>query len=390
VLYHFHILTPVIVLANLAVLLPLFLLVGAGFLALPLVWIGFPWPVLLRSPLGALCAVLVTAVDALSRIPHAYVYLPSPPLWTLGLYYGGLLLWARSETRRIRTAGAAGVLGAFGLFLLPRAVPPRGGAWTLTMLDVGQGSSVVFESPDGRVAVVDAGSKRAGNAGEAVIAPFLWHRGYASIDLLVLSHADSDHTNGALSLADRFRIGQVVVNRHFETSRQGRRLVRALRARGISVLRVGGAQSLLTFAPARLDVLDPRDPSAEGLLSKNDSSLVLRIVPPGGRRVLLTGDLQERGLRALFAAHPEIAPDVVQVPHHGSPAPRGNRRLAESRPIALVSSGARFEVGATLDMYRRRGCRTYWTARNGSVSITFVEDGSLRVGTCAFRDVDER
>ncbi|WP_154393414.1 MBL fold metallo-hydrolase, partial [Bordetella pertussis] len=89
----------------------------------------------------------------------------------------------------------------------PERPPP--GYWTLTALDVGQGGAVVLETAR-HVLLFDTGPRHgdASDAGERVIAPFLWARGYRHIDTLVVSHADLDHTGGLRSVLAALPVGQ--------------------------------------------------------------------------------------------------------------------------------------------------------------------------------------
>jgi len=261
--------------------------------------------------------------------------------------------------------------------------------WELVMLDVGQGSCFLLFSPDGRVLVYDAGSRSSQDGGALRLEAYLFNRGCTRVDLLVLSHADADHINGALSLARRFRVGKVLVPGNFEDSPEGATMARRLRDTGLHVERVWAPAEFLQMEPARVEVIFPFLVGA-GLRSKNDQSLVLRVLLPGGRTLLLTGDLQRRGLSELFRRVGMLAPSVVGVPHHGSPAPCGNERLARRGPVALVSSDRFFGVRETLACYEKARGRVYWTARDGTVVVRFLPDGSMQVQSCTFRPVKPR
>ena len=71
-------------------------------------------------------------------------------------------------------------------------------------LDVGQGDAILIQSPDGRQILVDGGpSPSALNDELGEVLPF-WDR---SLDVVVMTHPDSDHANGLIPLFDRFAIG---------------------------------------------------------------------------------------------------------------------------------------------------------------------------------------
>ena len=150
-------------------------------------------------------------------LPGAHVYLP-PPGWPILLlcYAVFAAIAYRAELRLTRTRIA-------GLMLIPalaylgfvwRQPPPR--HTQVAAISVGRGNCILTRFPDGRSVLFDAGSAgRADEIAERVIAPALWSLGVRRLDLLILSHGDSDHYNGAEELARRMRVGRVAVTRLF-------------------------------------------------------------------------------------------------------------------------------------------------------------------------------
>ena len=63
---------------------------------------------------------------------------------------------------------------------------------TLTILDVGHGNAAVLRDRDG-VVVIDAG-------GRQYLRRFLKNNGIKTVDALLISHADADHSGGAISV----------------------------------------------------------------------------------------------------------------------------------------------------------------------------------------------
>src|SRR5206468_1619865 len=72
------------------------------------------------------------------------------------------------------------------------------GRLRLIVLDVGQGDAIALEAPDGRVLLVDAGGggPMRLDAGERVVAPFLWNRGHLRLAGAIVTHPDADHAGG--------------------------------------------------------------------------------------------------------------------------------------------------------------------------------------------------
>ena len=65
----------------------------------------------------------------------------------------------------------------------------------VTVLDAGQGDSMVIKYKEQYI-LVDGGSNSNKKFGERVLYPYLLSKGVTNIDAAVISHSDSDHTNG--------------------------------------------------------------------------------------------------------------------------------------------------------------------------------------------------
>jgi len=229
--------------------------------------------------------------------------------------------------------------------------PPRG--IVVTLLDVGQGLAVIIES-EGRVLVYDTGDGYADgfSQGEKTIWPYLQSRGVEAIDVLVVSHADRDHSGGLAFLSD-----QVPINRHLgfggEPCRNGERW------------QWGWAEILIVNGPGQSSV-DTNDQSCGFLLAI------------GGYRILALGDISAGQEREVVRYWREtIAADVLLLAHHGSRSSSSHTLLKWVDPTwALISAGRGNRFGhphpVVLERLRRReGVTVLNTASAGAIQILF-------------------
>lgn len=121
--------------------------------------------------------------------------LPSWPLFLAAL--AGTLLMLAPRGWPMRAAGLCGWLP----LLCNTATHPAPGMMWVTAFDIGQGMAVLVETAQHRL-LYDTGPPYGAHAdaGQRVILPYLQARGIGRLDALVVSHADSDHAGGALSL----------------------------------------------------------------------------------------------------------------------------------------------------------------------------------------------
>lgn len=292
----FHLLTPCVLLTN-VLFCPL-------ILAMMLVAVL----ALVAPPAGALVDLAYRALAALAhlipQIPGSTFFVPAIPPALVLLYYAGFLIWSTW----IRVSPARWKVLFAAVLVVPLAVPAfrhrRPEGLRVAVLDVGRGACVYVEFPDGRNFVYDAGSLDYRDPGASIAAPYLWSRGVFRVDTLVLSHSDSDHTNGAASILERFRVRTLVVPRGFEDAE----ILAFARTRGVEIVEVERLGPPQELAPG-IEILGPPLPRPA---KRNDASVVLRV----DRRVLLTGDIMEEGSQALEGV-PDLRADVWLVPHHG-------------------------------------------------------------------------
>ena len=317
-------------------LLPLSMTWGAALLAVPAYLLSTVWP----------------ALEWAGSLSWATWYFAQPPLWTLSLLSLGTVLVIAPSIWPLRMAGF--ILCIPAINWTPE--PPRAGDYRVTVLDVGQGLSVVVQTR-AHVLVYDTGPAfRSGrDTGELVVLPFLRANALREIDRVVVSHGDADHAGGLQSILSAGRVKDVLLGPSVKSPRQS-----ASRCEAGQHWRWDGVEfSVLNPSPQ----LRPFD---------NDSSCVLRIAGAGGSTVL-TGDIESRAERELVAGALQPA-QIVIAPHHGS---------RTSSSAALVDAlRARYVVFATgylnhwgfpkpeiVQRWRAAGATPYDTASAGAIAF---------------------
>ncbi len=397
VAYHFQIISPLTVVLSLAALPIMSLILALGYLK---VLLGVVLPsagVLLACPLRALSWASIALVEQAGRWPGAAVPLRQPPslAWTLAALATVLALLAgRFHGRRIALTLTL-LLCALWLTLTQRTGDPPGTPLRLNMFAVGDGSCFLLRTTPARgepyTLMFDCGSQAYLDVGKASIAPALRRLGVEHIDALLLSHADIDHYCGALDLAERVSIGRVLATPHLLTeARQNPEsptafLVQGLRNRGVALEAAWrgwrwqreGVEAELLWPPP-LDEFDP--PRA------NDSSMVLS-VRVAGRRILLTGDVQQLAMTELLRldTRGELGPlglraDVTDLPHHGSFDDASPQWLARVQPVAVLQSSGPYRLfeDRWAPLLSEARVARWTTEQSGMVELSVAQDGALR------------
>jgi competence protein ComEC len=340
-------------------------------------------------------AVRIT-VEWTSRLPWAAIQTVTPTVLEMCLYYllaAVLLGWKRMP--RPRTALA--VILALGILDAGYWVHQRFGRRDLqvTIIDVGQGSANLVQFPGGYTALIDGGGfsdNTAFDVGQKIVAPLLWRLKIATVDLVVLSHANSDHLNGLLYILEHFHVKEVWSNGEASSSkgyRQWRRLIGDLDVRHAPWRRL---PAVTDHQGVQLRILaPPGDFKQRGAIERwrdlNNNSLVLHL-KHRDISFLFTGDIKapaEKDLTSRLGAA-GLQSTFLIIPHHGSRHSSTVPFLEAVGPKeALISAGFRNRFGFPHANVLRRlekvKARTWCTADHGAIRI--VTDGKeYRIKTC--------
>ena len=356
----------------------------ANAFAIPVVsWIVVPlsiagafldaaWPL---DAAHATMALLMGPLEALAAWPHAMVESHAPVAWTLAAALAGCAWLLAPRGVPMRSLGA---LWLVPLFAVGPARPAPGEAW-IDVLDVGNGLAVVVRTT-AHALVYDAGPSWSdeSDSGDRIVVPFLRGEGVASLDALVVSHADDDHAGGAISVAALRSPAWLLSSLPPEDA------IHTLVPRST---RCAAGQSW-TWDGVEFLVLHPVAPGgavaamARGPMTRksNDLSCVLRVATRGGS-ALLTGDIEAKGEAEMLRREPLLDANLLLVPHHGSrtsSTPEFIDAVAPSTGLISVAYRSRFRHpnAAVVERYASRGIALRRTDREGALhAVLSAEPG---------------
>ena len=367
---HFHMISLIAPISNLLTLWAIGFLflggLGVGTLAVFLPCLA----AVLAVPFTALARYLQWVVDivskpALAALPLESVYYRA---W-LALVYALALLYVRTKGRRPVWMPLAAAAAGLALAVALTRASFYSGELAVTVLDVGQGQSVLVRTGN-FLTLVDCGGDGLDDPGD-VAADYLQSLGRGGIDLLVVSHYHSDHANGIPQLLRRIRVGEIVLPDVEEDAPLRRSITEAAAEQGVPVrllredarfaLEKGGGISV--FAPV-----------AE-MGAANELGLTV-LASAGETDVLITGDMEREGERRLVrqTALPDI--EVLVAGHHGSDTASAPELLEAVRPdLALISVGRNNKYGHpswdTLVRLDQAGAAIYRTDLYGTIEVQY-------------------
>jgi competence protein ComEC len=240
-----------------------------------------------------------------------------------------------------------------------------------------------MEFPGGGVMLMDGGGfsdNRVFDMGQRVVAPLLWRKKIASVDILALSHPNADHLNGLIYIARHFHVRELWTNGDAASTWGYKELMDVCREQGIVVRTLDTRTADKALGGVRLAILHPPpgvalQAGANDQEFHNNASLVIK-ADFGATAFLFTGDIMARAEQALVQRiDGRLASTVLFVPHHGSRTSSSAGLIAAVRPeIAVVSAGVNnrfgFPHGEVIDRYRHAGCRILCTCTHGAILLS--------------------
>ncbi len=344
-----------------ALAIPLF-----SFLVTPLALLGSvlpgPFDTWILSSVDQVLSTFCSYLDWIGNLPYAVWTVPFPNLYLLAFAMLGALWLVAPKGWPVRIAGACCFLPI--LALIPTS--PEEGTFKATVLDVGQGGAVLVETAHHRMLFDTGPAFGQSNAADRVIIPYLKSRGIDSLDRVVVSHADSDHSGGFDALMENIVVNDVISSMTLDAANIPAKPCLAGEGWEWDGIRFS------ILHPNRMDYIND--------LKTNELSCVIKVNSKHGS-LLLTGDIEEQSEQSLVTAYGEkLHADVLLAPHHGSHTSSSMPFLTAVKPTYTI-----FQVGyrnpyhhphpSVLKRYKSLDTTFFRSDSDGAVSITFDEDG---------------
>jgi competence protein ComEC len=382
-LYHFFELSLIGILANL-IYIPLF-----SFVYLPGLYLLFFFQLLFGSTPIILITIFETIITIFNKLIGAIAnldfgaFVPGRPNMLLLVSYIILIFmifffWEVSKGKKQL------LILTFCLFLIQ-----PGWNWfypfgEVTMIDVGQGDSILIELPHRKgTYLIDTGGTLSFNTeqwkrrakpfevGRDVVVPFLKGKGITKIDKLILTHGDMDHIGGALAVLQEIKVNEILLPSVADKSEMEKAIINEANLKGISVVFVSEG---INWKDDGTDwhILAPEEDYAG---ERNGGSIAL-VAKIGGLRWFFGGDLDQSGEERIVKEYRNLTVDVLKAGHHGSRTSSAPSFIQQLSPaIVLISAGENNRFGhphqEVLNLLKKEEAIIYRSDIQGAITYRF-------------------
>jgi|CXWL01.1.fsa_nt_gi competence protein ComEC len=245
---------------------------------------------------------------------------------------------------------------------------------TVKILDVGQGDSILIQTPHGKTILVDGGPRSTllDRMGEE---SSFWLR---TIDMIVVTNPDRDHLEGFLEVMQRYEVKRLLYTGVIHRTKIYAEFLNRVEAKSIPTFLAAPDQDWQLDDEVFLDIIAPLEPiKGKELKKSNNGSIVMKLIY-GDTTMLLTGDAEAIEEKSILMSDADIRANILKSGHHGSRTSSTLPFLEAIQPeYAVMSNGNKNSYNhphlETVLSYDQLGID--WQSTKDVGTVTFESDG---------------
>ena len=335
--------------------------------------------------LNFLLKALTKIAEVCSKLPFSYIYVPTPKILGILIFYSYLFFIINRDRLRVRIFNTLKVRIAILILIIifnlgyPILSSKRIGL-EINFIDVGQGDCTLIRA-NGKNILVDAGGskdEKSFDVGKNTVFPYLLDRGIVSLDYVIVSHFDSDHCQGFNFILKNMKVKTAIICNIGQESEEYNHFVRLAKENKTKIRYVQKGSIIKLGKNKIIEILYPDKNEKINDNAKNNNAIVFKLTW-NKFSMLFTGDIEEKAERKILEMYKnkeeKLKSNILKVAHHGSKSSTMQEFLEIVKPsLALIGVGENNNFGHPNDMVLNRleqsGCKTYRTDMLGEITIT--------------------
>ncbi|MFP4041875.1 MAG: MBL fold metallo-hydrolase [Bacteroidales bacterium] len=242
-------------------------------------------------------------------------------------------------------------------------------------IDVGQGDSILIQSPDDHNMLIDGGPRSADDK----VTSYLQNQGVDKLEYIISTHPHADHIGGLLPVLEKFKVNQIIDSGRVHTSKTYENYLLKIDELDIPYQK-GRTGDTFKLGDIEFTVLHPDHDNYD----LNNSSVVL-LGEYDLVSFLFAGDAEHEAEKAIIKNNDDVQADVIKVGHHGSRTSSSSSVLSKVSPeAAVIMAGEGNQYGhphdETLDALAANDIDIYRTDKHGTI-VTTTDGETIEIST---------
>lgn len=379
-MYHFNTVSFTFIISNIMASPILGIIVITGFLFIITSITVKPLTRLIAIFIKPILSILIKISQICSKLPFSNILVVTPYMFNVISYYAIILYCIKSKKNNkckiIICLLIVLILINFIIYIFPQKL-------RIFFIDVGQGDSTLIITPDKKTVLIDGGGSDSFDVGKKVLLPYLLDRRILKIDYVLISHFDTDHCGGILTIMEKVKVKNIIISEQAEHSENYERFKKLMIHKRIRLIEVKKGDKIKIGRYSEFKILFP----TSRLLSENplNNNSIVAQFNYNNFKMLFTGDIEKLAEQQILKTEKaEIRADILKVAHHGSKTSSIPEFIKAVRPkIALIGVGKNNTFGhpnqQTIKNLENIKCRIYRTDLQGEIIIKIDQKGRMNV-----------
>lgn len=379
-MYHFNTVSFTFIISNIMASPILGIIVITGFLFIIASITVKPLTRLIAIFIKPILSILIKISQICSKLPFSNILVVTPYMFNVISYYAIILYCIKSKKNNkckiIICLLIVLILINFIIYIFPQKL-------RIFFIDVGQGDSTLIITPDKKTVLIDGGGSDSFDVGEKVLLPYLLDRRILKVDYVLISHFDTDHCGGILTIMEKVKVKNIIISEQAEHSENYERFKKLMIHKKIRLIEVKKGDKIKIGRYSEFKILFP----TSRLLSENplNNNSIVAQFNYNNFKMLFTGDIEKLAEQQILKTEKaEIRADILKVAHHGSKTSSIPEFIKAVRPrIALIGVGKNNTFGhpnqQTIKNLENIKCRIYRTDLQGEIIIRIDQKGRMNV-----------
>lgn len=242
------------------------------------------------------------------------------------------------------------------------------------------GDCTVITTPTQKNIVIDTGEQ------ENIIVKYLLDRKIKTIDYLMISHFDSDHSKNAVDIIENLKVKNIIISKQAEYSQEFENIMKAVKHKNVNIIIVKAGDIIKIDREISIRILWPGDKAIQEN-PLNNNSIVAKLEYKNFS-MLFTGDIEKIAEEQILEKNNKqtLESGVLKVSHHGSNTSSTKEFIKTvNSKISLIGVGNNNKFGhpnsKTLITLENYGSKAYRTDLVGEITIIVNKKGKIKMTT---------
>ena len=396
-LYNFNTISLTFFISNLLAGPIIGIIIILGFSIIIISLIFFPIANIFSKILNLLIILFLNTAKACANLPFSKIFIITPTLKFIFLYYCLLAFIIVKERTQIRI-NIKLKNKVIAILIILVIINPikyfsniKQSNLKIYFVDVGQGDSTCIVTPKNKVILIDGGGNSKDenyDIGKQTLLPYLLDKKINKIDYCIVSHFDSDHCGGLMYILKNLKVKNIIIGKQYEEYENYKEFIKIAKDKKINIRVVEAGEKITIEKNLYIDVLWPINREKMVIQNAiNNNSLVfkLRYI---NFAMLFTGDIEEITEKEILDNYKEntefLKSTILKVAHHGSKTSSTKEFINIVKPkYAVIGVGKDNKFGhpsnVTIENLKTINTEIYRTDEMGEISIKVNIKGNINI-----------